>query len=138
VAERLELTDEAFGEAVGVLAGEVVAAEAAVELAGLEHVPGGGQDRVADGGDGLWVAAAAAQALVLGGQVGVLGSSGGERGLGQRRAQPLGALAGLAGAAFAGGAGSTNSYWRSRLSLLRSTYAIVDWRTYTYALRRRC
>jgi hypothetical protein len=53
VAERLELADEASGEAVGVLAGEVIAAQVAIDLAGLEHVPGGGQDRVADGGDGL-------------------------------------------------------------------------------------
>jgi hypothetical protein len=35
------------------LAGEVVAAGVAIDLAGLEHVPGGGEDRVADGGDGL-------------------------------------------------------------------------------------
>jgi hypothetical protein len=49
------------------------------------------------------VAAPAAQALVLRGQVAVLGSGGGVGGLGQRRPQPLGALARLAGAAFAGG-----------------------------------
>ena len=60
VSERFELSDEALGDAVGVLAGVVVAAEVAVDLAGLEHVPGGGEDRVADGGDGLGVAAAAA------------------------------------------------------------------------------
>jgi hypothetical protein len=53
VSERFELSDEALGEAVGVLAGEVVATEVAVELACLEHVPGGGEDGVADGGDGL-------------------------------------------------------------------------------------
>ncbi len=33
---------------------------------------------------------------------------------------------------------SASSYWRSRLSVLCSTCAIVDWRTYTYALRCRC
>jgi hypothetical protein len=60
VSERFERSDEAFGDAVGVLAGVVVAAEVAVELTGLEHVPGGGEDRVADGGHGLGVAAAAA------------------------------------------------------------------------------
>jgi hypothetical protein len=48
VSERFELSDEALGEAVGVLARVVVAAEVAVELTGLEHVPGGGQDRVAE------------------------------------------------------------------------------------------
>src|SRR5215218_5305154 len=60
VSERFELSDEAFGDAVGVLAGVVIGAEVAVELTGLEHVPGGGEDRVADGGHGLGVAAAAA------------------------------------------------------------------------------
>ncbi len=53
VSERLELSDEALGEPVGVLADEVVAAEVAVQLAGGEHVPGGGQDRVADPMAGL-------------------------------------------------------------------------------------
>ena len=76
VAECFELSDEAFGEAVGVLSGEVVVAGVVVELAGLEHVPDGGQDRVPDRGDGLVVAASAAQALVLGGEVGVLGLAG--------------------------------------------------------------
>src|SRR5438445_11354638 len=74
VTERFELSDEAFGEAVWVLVGVVVAAEVVVELACLEHVPGGGQDRVAAGGDRFAVAAAAAQALVLGGEVGVFGA----------------------------------------------------------------
>jgi hypothetical protein len=36
VAERFEFSDEAVGDAVGVLASEVVAATVVVELAGLE------------------------------------------------------------------------------------------------------
>ena len=60
VPERFELSNEASCGAVGVLAGEVVAAKVAVQLAGLEHVPGGGEDRVADSGHGFGVAAAAA------------------------------------------------------------------------------
>ena len=60
MSERLELADKAFGEAVWVLADEVVASEVAVGLVGGEHVSGGGEDRVADRGDGLGVAAAAA------------------------------------------------------------------------------
>ena len=44
VSERFELADESFGEPVGVLAEEVVAAEVAEQLSGLEHVPGGGED----------------------------------------------------------------------------------------------
>ena len=60
VAERFELADQAFSGAVRVLADEVVAAEIAVQLAGLEHVPGGGEDRVPDGGDRLGVATPAA------------------------------------------------------------------------------
>src|SRR4051794_34439418 len=83
--------------AVGVLAGVVVAAEVVVELAGLEHVPGGGENRVADGDDGLGVSAAPAEALVVGGEVGVLGSGGRERGFGERGTQPFRALAGASG-----------------------------------------
>ena len=43
VPEALGLDDEAAGEVVGV-AVEVVAAWVAVGLAGVEHVPGGGED----------------------------------------------------------------------------------------------
>src|SRR5690348_8115598 len=81
VPERFELSDEASCDPVGVLAGEVVAAGFVVELAVGEHVPGGGEDRVADGGHGLGVAATPAEPLVLGGEVGVFGLGGGERGL---------------------------------------------------------
>ena len=77
------------GEAVGVLSGVVVAAGVVVELAVGEHVPDGCEDGVRDGGDGSVVPAASAGALVLGGQVGVLGLAGGEPGLGQGRSEPL-------------------------------------------------
>ncbi|MGB0095549.1 MAG: hypothetical protein WBP81_23795 [Solirubrobacteraceae bacterium] len=40
MSEAFELGDEAFDLSVGVAAGEVVAAEIVVSLAGLEHVPG--------------------------------------------------------------------------------------------------
>ena len=53
VTERFELSDEAFGDAVGVLADEVVTAKVVVQLAVLQHVPGRGQNRVSDGGYGL-------------------------------------------------------------------------------------
>jgi hypothetical protein len=46
VSERFGQADQASGEAVRGLAGEVVAGEVAVDLAGLEHVPGGREDRV--------------------------------------------------------------------------------------------
>jgi hypothetical protein len=49
VSEGFERGDEALGGAFGVAAGEVIPAEVAVGLAGLEHVPVGGQDRVLDG-----------------------------------------------------------------------------------------
>ena len=49
MAERFELADEAASGAFGVAALEVVAAGLAVELTGREHVPAGGEDRVADG-----------------------------------------------------------------------------------------
>jgi hypothetical protein len=86
VSERLELADESPGRPVGVLLDEVVAAEVVVDLTGGEHVPDGGEDRVADGRDGFVVAAAAVEAPVLGGEVGVFGLRRGERGLGQCRA----------------------------------------------------
>jgi hypothetical protein len=53
VSERFELSDQAPGGPVWVLAAEVVAAGVVVELAVGEHVPGGCEDRVPDGGDGL-------------------------------------------------------------------------------------
>ena len=37
-----------------VLLDNVVTAEVVVDLAGGEHVPDEGEDRAADGGDGLW------------------------------------------------------------------------------------
>jgi hypothetical protein len=46
VAEAFELGDEALGGLFGVAAGEVVAAEVVVDLAGGEHVPDGDDDRV--------------------------------------------------------------------------------------------
>ena len=50
VAERFELADKAFRDPVGVLVDVVVAAEVAEQFPGLEHVPGGCEDRVADRG----------------------------------------------------------------------------------------
>src|SRR6476646_2685007 len=104
VSEPFELGDDPAGGAFGVLAAEVVAAECAVELAGLEHVPAGAEDRVFDGAERAAVAAAGSQALVLGGEVDVVGASGGERRFGEGGVEPLGAVAAGAGAAFAGGA----------------------------------
>jgi hypothetical protein len=100
VAEGFELSDEASGEAVGVLAGEVVVAGVVVELSGLEHVPDRGEDGVPDRGDGTMLSPAAAQTLILGGEVGVFGPAGSQRGFGQSRSEPLVALPGLPGPAF--------------------------------------
>ena len=102
VAEGFELSDEASGGSVGVLAGEVVVAGVVVELTGLEHVPDRGEDGVPDRGDGPVVSAAAAQTLIFGREVGVLGPAGSQRGLGQSRSEPLVALPGLSGPAFTG------------------------------------
>jgi hypothetical protein len=44
----------------------------------LEHVPCGGEDRVADGDAGAAVAAAGFETTVLGGEVGVVAVGGGE------------------------------------------------------------
>src|SRR5437879_12801854 len=104
VSEAFELSDEAACGAFGVAAGEVVAAEIVVELAGLEHVPAGAQDRVFDRAERAAVAATRAQPLVLGGQVGVVGAGGSQGGFGEGGVEPFGAVTGFAGAAFAGGA----------------------------------
>jgi len=90
VAEALELGDEALGGLLRVAAGEVVAAEVGVDLAGGQHVPAGDDDRVLDGAERLLVPAARAQAGVLGGEVGVLGARRGQGGLFERPIQPLG------------------------------------------------
>src|SRR5437667_6787749 len=104
VSEAFELGDEAAGGALGVAAGEVVAAGFAAELAGCEHVPAAGDDRVLDGAERAAVAAAGAESLVLGGEVDVVGAGGGHRCLGEGGVEPLGAVPCLAGGAFAGGA----------------------------------
>ena len=57
-----------------------------------------------DGAEGATVAAAGSQPLVLGGEVGVVGVGGGQRRFGEGAVEPFGAVAGFAGAAFAGGA----------------------------------
>src|SRR5215212_3263431 len=103
VAEGLELGDEAFGVAFGVAALEVVAAEVVVGLAGGEHVPVGDQHRVFYGAERAAVSEARFQAPVLGGEVAVAGADGGQRGLFEGDPEPLAAVAGASGAAFAGG-----------------------------------
>src|SRR6266540_4404356 len=102
VSEAFELGDEAAGGAFGVAAAEVVAAGFAVELTGCEHVPAGAEDRVLDGAGRAAVAAAGSQPLVLGGEVDVAAAGRCQRRLGQRGVEPLGAVPGFAGAAFAG------------------------------------
>src|SRR5438034_11729541 len=98
VSESFELGDEAAGGAFRVAAAEVVAAGFAVELAGLEHVPAGAEDRVFDGAERA--AVAGPQALVLGGEVNVVGAGRGHRCLGEGGVEPLRPVARLAGAAF--------------------------------------
>src|SRR5947207_15733408 len=93
VSEAFELGDEAAGLALWVLTGEVVPAEVAVGLAGGEHVPVGDEDRVLDGAERAAVPDPGPQSLVLGLQVGALGAGRGERGLGERDREPLGAFA---------------------------------------------
>jgi hypothetical protein len=103
VSTCFELADEPLGLACGVAALVVVAAEFSVELAGGEHVPAGADDRVFDGPERFLVAAAGFQARVLRGEVRVLAANCCEGGFLKRPVEPFGALAGLAGAAFAGG-----------------------------------
>src|SRR5215210_7653007 len=90
--------------AFGVAAGEVVATCLSVQLAGREHVPAGAEDRVLDGAECAAVAAPWPQPPVLRGEVDVVGAGRGQGRFGERGVEPLGAMTGLAGAAFAGGA----------------------------------
>src|SRR2546428_10322030 len=92
------------GGALGVAACEVVAAGFAVELAGCEHVPAAGDDRVLDGAERAPVAATGTEPLILRGEVDVVGAAGGHRRFGQGAVEPLRAVPGFAGASFAGGA----------------------------------
>jgi len=77
VSEAFELGDEASGVALRVTARVVVAAEVAVEFAGRQDVPAGADDRVLDVAELLLVPAPGPEALVLGGEVGVLGAGSG-------------------------------------------------------------
>src|SRR3989304_1530091 len=109
MSEAFELGDEAAGGAFGGAGGVVVAAGFAVELAGCEHVPAGAEDGVRDGAERAAVAAAGSQPLVPGGEVDVVGTGRGQRCLGERGVEPLGAVAGpprqsvCRGAVVAGG-----------------------------------
>src|SRR3954468_18954103 len=76
VSEAFELGEQAFGLAFGVTAGEVVAAEVAVGLAGGEHVPDGGDDRVVEGAERACVTASWLQPPVLGFEVVALDADG--------------------------------------------------------------
>src|SRR5450631_2569725 len=103
VSESFELVDEALGGLFGVAAGEVIAAEVVVELAGAEHVPDRDDDRVLDRAEGFLVPAAGSESGVLGGEVGVFAAGRGQGGFFECPVKPFGAVAGLPGAAFAGG-----------------------------------
>src|SRR3954464_7518475 len=102
VSEAFELGDEASGLAFGVAVDEVVAAEVAVGLAGGEHVPDRTDHRVFDCAERALVPAARLEPPVLGFEVVALDADRGHGGLLEREVQPLRAVAGLAGAAFAG------------------------------------
>jgi hypothetical protein len=65
-------------------------------------VPDRADQRVLDGAERAFVAAAGLEALVLRGRVLGLDADGGHDGFFEREVQPLGAVAGLAGAALAG------------------------------------
>ena len=80
VSEGLQLGDEALGRFGWVAALEVVAAEVAVDLAGLEHVPVGDQDRVLDGAQRAAVPEARLEALVLSSEIGALAADRGKGG----------------------------------------------------------
>ncbi len=89
MAEGLQASDEAFSEAFGVAALEVVAAELAVGLAGGEHVPVGDEHRVLDSTERAAVADPRLEALILGLEVAALGAGGGQRAFLERDPEEL-------------------------------------------------
>src|SRR5207253_257963 len=106
VAEPFELLDESAGVALCLFDPAVVEEEVAEILVGLvagEHVVCGDEDRVGDGDRRLAVAAAASESVVLSREVGPLRAAGGLGGFDEGAAQPLGALARLAGFVLTGG-----------------------------------
>src|SRR5438128_9899894 len=108
VPELLELADEPFRalfERAALV--EVVGPEFFVGDLALEDVVGGDEDRVAEGAGCLAGAAPAAQPAVLGAEVSALAARGRFRRLGQCRIEPVGALAWLSRAKFAGRLGSS-------------------------------
>jgi len=64
VTELLELVDGAFADPVLVALAKLIGALFAVQLAGLQHVPGGAKDLVADRDDRLLVTATGGQTPV--------------------------------------------------------------------------
>src|SRR5712691_12860058 len=93
VAEAFELADRAAAGVLGLVFGDDGGSLLAVELAGGEHLPGGGEDLVRDRDDRLLVAAAAGEPAVALTQVGAAAAAGGAGGLDQGGAQPGRALA---------------------------------------------
>src|SRR5665811_360734 len=103
VTHAFQLSDQRAGFAFGVAAPvEVVPAELGVGHLVGQDVPGGDEDGVTHRAGGLGRSLAAAQPVVLGGQVDVLAAGGGLGRFGQRLAQPRVALAGPAGLASPG------------------------------------
>src|SRR5512133_823785 len=103
VAAAFELGDEAPGLAFGVAVGEEVGTEVAVGLAGGEHVPDRGEDRVLDRAERALVPAAELEPSVLRFEVVAFDADGGHGCFFEREVQPLRSVAGFAGAALAGG-----------------------------------
>src|SRR6266545_359398 len=102
VAERFELADEPAGSVLGgVAAGEPVGAELAGGDTVADDVVVGDQDVVPGRADRLVGSPPSADLPVVGGEVGVLAAGGGMGCLGQGRAEPGVAVAGLAGVASA-------------------------------------
>src|SRR5207245_2181936 len=99
VAEAFQAADETAVDLLTVAFVEVTGAEVDVLAIVVQEVPDDAEDAVGDGDDGLVLTAARGQVLILAGEIGVLGVTGGMRGFGERGAEPHIAFAGLAGLA---------------------------------------
>lgn len=102
----MQLGEELAGASGGVTdsARVMVGAEVVVVAGCGEHLPGGGEDGMADGDERAFLAAAGGEAPVSITEVAGLAAACGGGYLAEDTAQPRVALAGSAGVVFAGGA----------------------------------
>src|SRR5207249_3348165 len=120
VAQCFEAVDQATGDVLFVALVEIVRSEIGVIHRVAQEVIGDDQDGVADGDDGLLLAAAGDEAVVQRSEIGLSRSAAGVCGLDKRGAEPGVAFARLARFAFASTLVVTRTHTRPRPTLSRT------------------